>query len=246
MSDRGGRLNSILTSFEPKKSYSEEINSNAALADLTRVFPNTCRGHLWVADVLYVAVRNFGVLHLAGKRQFIFGYAEILEALCRDGIISYSDIDALLSLRELKTIYRDGVEFSKDIEARVRLAVRSVPEEVLKKRIHGIPAQKILSTWDAIPSSAPTYLRVRNLEKLVMAACEINPAISGNVQVLKLKRWIRDPRAYATLLAINEETAFKVILSLTKDSSSRRNGWQYSAGHSAHNIRRKSLIRSTV
>lgn len=246
LTDRRGRLESLLASFEPKGSYSKEIYANAELAEVTSVFPNTCRGHLWVADVLYVAMRNFGVLHLASKRQFVFGYAEILEALRIDGIISYCDVRGLLSLRELKNVYRDGCEFPTDIQARVRLAVRSIPKEVLTSGIHGVSAEHILNAWEAIPSCGATYLKVRNLEKLVIAACEIDPAISDDPEVLKLKRCIRDPRAYATLLVGKEESAHQVILTLTGVSACRRAGRRYPTCHPAPNLRRMRALRSAV
>ena len=106
VADRDGRLAAVLGKFRPKENYNTEIRNNAKLADLIATVPPGAKAELWAADVLYVTVRNFGVLWLAGRQRYLFAYDRILEALQDEGVVNAVGVSNLRRLRFLKSLYR--------------------------------------------------------------------------------------------------------------------------------------------
>lgn len=47
---------------------------------------------MWAADVLYVTVRDFGVLSLAERGPYVFAYDAILDALREEGFLDWGAV----------------------------------------------------------------------------------------------------------------------------------------------------------
>lgn len=201
--DREGRLASLLENFSPKTAYTAELNDNALLASLVKSVPATSLLQLWAADVLYVTVRNFGVLWLAGQGKYVFAYDRILEALCEAGVLDATAVPELRQLRFLKTLYRAGhtgtVGF---VGQKVRAALSGLPKDHFPNAIKIVPATAVLSAL-APPAGAPSYLILRDLEKRLLAARSILAAPFEDPALAALNKWVRDPRVYANLSAIH-------------------------------------------
>src|SRR3546814_20354704 len=68
--DVSGRLTKLLADFSPRADSSAEIADNAALPALAGTVPFGDRGVLLAADILYVVMRNHGVLrHSTARRR---------------------------------------------------------------------------------------------------------------------------------------------------------------------------------
>jgi hypothetical protein len=202
--DPDGRLGAVLDAFRPKSSYQTDIDLNFKLAELAATYPNTAVGGLWAADVLYVALRNFGVLYLAQGGRYVFSYAEILTVLAADGLIDAEGGGDLLWLRLAKSLYRSGEKISPTtINARLARAVRSLPHFLPIVLAPQMPA-KILRSLAPLSAASPSYHRLRQLECAYIALATVNPGYRSSQRIAQLKRWINNPRAYANLAALLE------------------------------------------
>lgn len=197
--DANGRLNALLRSFKPKKNYEQELAQNARLANLAGIVPNGPRGPLLAADILYVAVRNFGVLRLAERGIHLYSYDHILEALESEGLLGATGASALSPLRFLKCVYRAGeTERGGHTLALLNRALSCLPTGNFPRSVVLEPPSAIIS--EAAPTKpASAYLLLRDLERryVAMTAIVPKPVVEGDLALLS--SWIANPRAYAAL-----------------------------------------------
>jgi hypothetical protein len=106
--DTNGRLQTLLSSYEPKADYEREIEATRNIVALTEYISSSSIATGWALDVLAVAVRNIGILKLANTGRYVFGYAELLDALASTGHISKEACWKLKHLRRWKQLYRNG------------------------------------------------------------------------------------------------------------------------------------------
>jgi hypothetical protein len=201
--DSDDRLKRHLANFQPKSSYEREIRSNANLAGLITTIPGCSKADLWAADVLYVAVRNFGVLWLADHRRYIFAYERILEALCQEGVITASGVHILRQLRVLKSIYRGNVScIAVSPIDTIRAALEVLPRDYFPANLSISSPIEVLSQ-PGPPERAAAYLHLRDLERRMIAAqaCVNSALVEPELKVIK--EWVCNPRAYASMSAIH-------------------------------------------
>lgn len=199
--DRDGRLVRLLASFRPKSSYSAEIAGNGALARLIARIPPGPVAEMWAADVLYVTMRNFGVLSLAERGRYVFAYDAILDALREEDVLDREAVANLRQLRFMKTLYRGDATGSHGVVGlKVRSALAGLPRDHFPRAMSIVPAASVLSAPGPAESSSP-YLLLRDLEKRLIAARLVGWAPDLDDEFVELGRWIRNPRAYANLAA---------------------------------------------
>jgi len=195
--DRDDRLRGLLASFLPKTDYGPELAANAQLAELASYYPAGYRGELWAADVLYVAVRNFGVLWLAERGIYRFAYDAILRELARSGAIADAAIADLVGLRFIKCLHRGGEKLQPGrVAVGIDRAIAALPPSVFPTAARPLQPGDLLSR-KAPEVSAAGYLVLRDLERRLIATEDAlgGDAIDGKLE--DLRRWIRNPRAYA-------------------------------------------------
>ncbi len=197
--DQDGRLAAKLAAFTPRLSYADEIRENSALAGLAGCTPIGSRGTLLAADILYVTIRNFGVLSLAEHGIHLFAYNAVIEALESNGFIAPGGARALAALRFLKCLYRAG-ESSKGHNAfhAVQQALAVLPNDHFPSKLCVVSADKILMS-SAPPRTAPAYFQLRDLERRFVALQGVKLDDELDEKLRILSRWIENPRAYATL-----------------------------------------------
>ena len=201
VADRDGRLAAVLGKFRPKENYNTEIRNNAKLADLIATVPPGAKAELWAADVLYVTVRNFGVLWLAGRQRYLFAYDRILEALQDEGVVNAVGVSNLRRLRFLKSLYRGDNSTGLGIVLRkVEAALAGLPHELFPNHSFTVSPDEVLVA-PAPADGSPAYLHVRDLEKRMLAARSLCGDSFDDPALAALNEWIRDPRAYANLSA---------------------------------------------
>lgn len=195
--DRGGRLKKLFKEFNPLETYTNEILINNALSSLCGVTPNVPKGPLLSADILYVTVRNFGILRLAEMGIHVYSFSTIVQRLESEGIIPAGGGRHLAALRFLKCLYRSGEcgSHHRVIEM-VENALAVLPHDHFPQQLRLVnPAQIILSRGPRC--SSPAYIQLRDLERRLVALQG-----TGNPQEIskvfeKLNRWIQDPRSYS-------------------------------------------------
>jgi hypothetical protein len=215
--DKNDQLRQLLHSFSPKESYQAEIRENALLASLIKTRPESSRGGLWAADVLYVTVRNFGVLSLAEKRKFTFSYSDIIDELIAEGMVHKKAHSALLNLRFLKSLYRSGENFSSNkIEQTVSAALKELPFGAFPSESTPISPKKILTKAQCAPLDSSSYYRLRNLEKCFLAASALDGAFVHSGLAKEMLKWIENPRAYAFVSALVEPNRISELKSVAQ------------------------------
>lgn len=201
IADRDGRLARLLSSFRPKKFYGAEIKENTELAKLIATAPPGAVSELWAADVLYVTVRNFGVLWLAGRERYVFAYDKILDALREEGVLDVNGVTNLRQLRFLKSLYRSDESSNIGVvKQKVLAALSGLPREHFPRISLTVPAHDILAA-SAPADGLPAYLSLRDLEKRMLAARSIAGDSFDDAELEALSQWVRDPRVYANLSA---------------------------------------------
>jgi hypothetical protein len=210
--DKKGRFGAILESYRPKKSYASEIRANTNLACLVSSRPATSFGTLWAVDVLYVTVRNFGVLWLAGEGRYVFSYSSIIEALIDSGLVDGIGKAPLLQLRFLKSLYRSGEKLdAKRVSGVLEHALAALPSRFFPKVSAAIDPIGIVAGCSSLPRGVSSYHRLRNLEKAFVAACALDPGLRHDSEFSGLERWIQNPRVYANLAGFLGEGILKSI-----------------------------------
>jgi hypothetical protein len=211
--DSDERLAKTLSAFEPKLSYAEEITLNSNLATVIQQYPSTLKGALWTADVLYVCLRNFGVLKLAQLGKFVFSFNSILDELVAANIIDQADAGSLRKLRWMKTLYRGGTTLpSESIQRVLKSVFEALPSEILITAPLSRDPRLIVFEASVLHSTAPAYHRLRNLEKIYISLEEINLSFCSDPRFIRLRRWIEDPRNYAGFAATNETNLIEAAL----------------------------------
>lgn len=201
VTDRDGRLAAILSAFRPKENYDTEIDDNARLASLIATVPPGAKAELWAADVLYVTVRNFGVLWLAGRQRYVFAYDRILEALHEEGVLNATGVSNLRCFRFLKSLYRgDNYTTVGTTHQKVSAALAGLPRGLFPECSLTVSPRRAL-TESAPANGSSAYLHVRDLEKRMLAARFLVGDDFDDPALAALNEWIRDPRMYANLSA---------------------------------------------
>ncbi len=196
--DKGGRLARLLADFSPRSDYSMEIADNAALSALAGSVPTGAKGILLAADILYVSVRNHGVLSLAERGVHAYAFDAVTNGLEAEGLIAPGGARALGSLRFLKCLYRSGETFRSDATREaVEAALRVLPSTSFPTNVRVLAPRRVIAAPS--PVSAASYVVLRDLERRIVAlqALGHDPAVDANLA--RLFRWISNPRAYAPI-----------------------------------------------
>lgn len=223
VADRDGRLANLLANFRPKSDYETEIRENAKLAELISTVPPSANSELWAADVLYVTVRNFGVLWLAGRQRYIFAYDRILEALQEEEMLGTPAVSNLRRLRFLKSLYRSDSSATPGVVHRnVKTALVGLPQGLFPPRSITVSAREALAA-PAPADASSAYLHVRDLEKRILAARSLGSPFEDPT-LASLNEWIRNPRAYANLSAARAPILRAKLAALDENLSVKRSG----------------------
>lgn len=201
IADRRGALAEILSDYRPKPCYRIELEANAKLAQLMSTVPLVPRGELWAADVLYVTVRNFGVLWLAGTQRYVFAFDDILSSLEEARVIGPTAASDLRYLRFLKCLYRNGESLPEGrFQETISRSLDSLPAEFFPQATRRLSSLQILC--ESPPHhGAANYLILRDLEKRLLAAYSLLTPSFTDPLFNRLQAWIENPRAYANLSA---------------------------------------------
>jgi hypothetical protein len=197
--DQEGRLACLLAAFRPRADYSSEISENSRLAFLAETVPEGPRGILLAADILYVTVRNFGVLSLAERGVHVYGFSAVVGALEAERLILPGGTRALAALRFMKCLYRAGEsQRLSSAHESVRKALAVLPRRFFPADVLIVQCQKILAAPLPIHPVSP-YFVLRELERRLVALQTLGHADALDVDLARLSRWITNPRAYASL-----------------------------------------------
>lgn len=195
--DQDGRLGEVLAAFRPRADYSAEIRDNAKLASLIAAVPEGGRGTLLAADIMYVSVRNFGVLSLAERGIHAYAFDVVASALEAEQLIGPGGARSIAALRFLKCLYRAGeVERGQSAYKAVKDALAVLPPRHFPAKFGTVPCQEIIAAPSLVEPASP-YLVLRDLERRLLALKEMGNADGADADLARLSHWIANPRAYA-------------------------------------------------
>lgn len=196
--DDGARLSRLLKDFEPRTDYSFEIAENAKLSALAGAVPTGGRGLLLAADILYVSVRNHGVLSLAERGVHVYAFDAVAAGLEVTGLIAPGGARALGALRFLKCLYRNGEAGGGEaVRSVIESALGVLPSEYFPRQIRGLSPHEL--SVIKIPADASAYVVLRDLERRLIALETLGHDIGCDEKLARLQRWIVNPRAYAAM-----------------------------------------------
>lgn len=196
--DRNRRLAHTLQTFKPLNSYTQEIQDNCVLASLAGCVPRGPRGVLFAADVLYVTVRNFGILSLAERGVHTYAFGSVVRALEAEGLVAPGGASALAALRFLKCLYRSGEGGGSNAQSTVQAALKSLPTDYFPNEMRIWSVEEILNA-DAPFNNLPAYFQPRDMERRLVAFQSLMLPQAASIELAQLSRWIENPRAYASL-----------------------------------------------
>ena len=191
--DKFGWLRDTLNSATPRESYANDALASVALVKpIERFEPSTqLSEHLISADLAYVAVRNFGICHLADRNRLSFDYAQIVGRLSDNFGLGSAERELLTSLRVAKSCYRAG-GVSNGISGNVEdLSI------VLSKFFVNQPLAPV-SPCSPVRRLAGGYSTIRDFEASIVARYGRAPTDSEihSMGLDDVWRWVKRPRDY--------------------------------------------------
>lgn len=102
------RLRHELAHFSPKLTYQREIEEAARMIATASCGVQTAVERAWALDIMAVAVRNAAILTLADHGQYLFAFNDVIRALAVVKGLQDNEVQALMSLRRFKALYRCG------------------------------------------------------------------------------------------------------------------------------------------
>ena len=194
VADKGGWLSDNLEKAKPKKSYIGDAMESVFLALPIERFDSNAliKNNLLAADLAYVAIRNFGICHLADKKNLFFDYGQIATCLGKDFSLSRRELKLLHSLRAGKVSYRESTEcvLLKWTIGELRFVLSKLfVDRPLGQIDHDLPTRRL----------AGGYTMLRDFEAFIVAKLGRCPTESEVLEMglEKVWKWIREPRAYA-------------------------------------------------
>lgn len=113
--DQGGWLERELSAAERKQSYEADARASVSLALPVERFDSGALIQTYpiAADLAYVALRNFGICHLADKGEMIFDFHTIADKTGRDFGLTAGEMKLIHSLRTGKAAYRSAKKLTE-------------------------------------------------------------------------------------------------------------------------------------
>lgn len=196
--DSGGRLTRLLADFSPRTDYTADIADNAALSALAATVPTGERGMLLAADILYVGVRNHGVLSLAERGIHVYGFDQVTAGLEAEGLVHSGGARALGALRFLKCLYRSGeASQGEAVKDTITSALDVLPSTFFPRRIGALAPHLIIDSPHPVGDAA--YVVLRDLERRLVALQALGHNPAHHADLARLSLWITNPRAYASI-----------------------------------------------
>ena len=192
--DEGGWLCDTLDNAKPKKTYICDAMASVSLALPIERFDSDAliKNNLITADLGYVAIRNFGICHLADKKQLSFDYDQIVTWLGENFGLDRREVKLLKSLRSGKVSYRESNEcawLDGSIGELRHVLSKLFVDRPLGQIDHEFPTRRL----------AGGYTMLRDFEASIVARlgrCPTEPELLTR-GLEKVWKWIRDPRTYS-------------------------------------------------
>ena len=219
VSDAGKWLESCLAAAVPKKRYAGDAARSVILAlPIERLEADALiANNLIAADLAFVAIRNFGVCHLADKNRLCFDYSAILAHLGKDLDLDAKTLSLLNTLRQGKAAYRKGVD-----DFPIRGSIGEL-REALSNLFELRPLLEIGSD-QPIRWLGGGYPTLREFETSVVARLGHAPT-AEEIEELGLStvwRWVRSPRDYSWDIRNLSESRMSMLEHVVRNIPSAR------------------------
>ncbi len=192
VSDSGQVLSDILAGYSPKSDYSADIDQSVQALRLLEHVPEGLPLQYWSADLLYILIRNLGILRLANEGVYEFSFTAIAERLRNIEILNTNDIWVFAELRKAKSCYRSRQQLLHPILNVIEAALFVI------EKICGVAIQRSHDLSFSSMNYDQAYFSIRQIEKEMLI---LNPNCreDGSRNAVEDLLWkiITDPRAYS-------------------------------------------------
>lgn len=219
VSDHNKWLRIILEGFSPKNSYLREARESIALFKPAERMPLRDDGLSFVADNLYVAVRNYGLNLLASQHVYKFEFKDIVLSLRKKLDLKDNDVETLLSLRAGKFDYRERIRNNSSLKSWAEMIDAA-------SRVAKDCNFQSLSAYEPIRWMNCPYATIRDFESWAVNGYGLDCLDQGQISERLKEYWkiVTSPRGYSwSLRCIDEAWVSKVNLYITQTS---RDGYQ--------------------
>lgn len=197
--DKKDRLINILSQFNPKSNYKDDIKDCENYFEIIKTVPKTDLGFAWFCDSLYVGLRNYLLFKNAENGVFEFSFIKLLNGLKEQGKIEKPDIDILKELRVIKRNYREEILDELPSLSYIKKVIPIVKAIGIMKTVKITDShtfQNIVDK-DIIKKKFSPYQRLRLIEGYYC---------SQELNIPKLKKIISNPQFYASKMKDNDFT----------------------------------------
>ena len=195
--DNGGWLETVLQFARPNTSYAKDKSDSVFLVKpIERLSTNSRIGtQLLAADLSYVAVRNFGICHLADKGLFTFDFDQIVSQISVEFELSSDEENVLKSLRQGKAAYRKGIK-QLHLEGTVGELRELLSKLFMDNQLGRIDREH------PIRKLSGGYTMLRDFEASVVAQLGRAPNSSeaASLGLGKIWKWVMNPRHYSWIV----------------------------------------------
>lgn len=196
--DRNDRLNDLLTTYRPRSDYTDRINENLLLFELTNGVPDFPATISWALDVLAVALRNHAILLLAQSGVYLFSYSALIAKLAALHKLTDRESSLLLALRTSKRQYRDHPQTVNATLSEL-LQTQAVIEKITGANCLSIrltPSDFVTRLLKLPCDSVHWYNLLRRYEG-VYRAMGFVPQIDSTLDLLEIERVFAKPSPYS-------------------------------------------------
>jgi predicted nucleotidyltransferase len=115
--DTDNSLHSILKNFKECVDYVKEMKKASFFLNFIQEIPDNVISYSWLLDNTYLTLRNYLIYESALKKEYNFGYIDLVNNLLSENRITQTEAEKLFQLRVIKSCYRnnfDDISPSKD------------------------------------------------------------------------------------------------------------------------------------
>jgi hypothetical protein len=223
LTDRDDKLHSLLSSYLPAISYTDEITKARQMIALTECFPDTPKGIGWALDVLTVGFRNLAILTLANEGKYVFSFAKLVSELNKIGLVDSNHFRSLVNLRAYKSSFRRK-QFSQLPPKKyvfklqqiiggtfdVGFESKAISEESFRDYCLHSPKAIQTDQW---------YLKARLYEGAYLTLDRAKQDVDGQIssRFEAIEEAISNPSCYNTLFSNSADNLRQEVLSLAKE-----------------------------
>ncbi|MBW3518419.1 hypothetical protein [Flavobacterium sp. NKUCC04_CG] len=198
--DAGNLLHSILENFNECIDYKSEMKKASLFLNFIQEIPDNDISYSWLLDNIYLTFRNYLIYESALKKEYNFGYIDLVKNLLLEGRINQNEAEKLLQLRVVKSCYRNNFDDITPSKEFAKVVISIVNRIGLKITTSFTPKNLKLYNFD-FNNIDSAYKKLRLIELILK---------NESIEDQYLNKCISNPQMYASNKSI-ERIYLKVL-----------------------------------